>query len=46
MAADPQDSVSEKVAAIFRELAGERAWEVDGSRLSIRTRDAIAAGSR
>jgi hypothetical protein len=43
MGADPQDSVCEKVAAIFRELASERACEVDGSRLSIRTRDAIAA---
>jgi len=41
--ADPNDTVREKVSAIFRELAGERAREVDGSALSIRTRDSIAA---
>jgi hypothetical protein len=31
------------VAAIFRELAGDRAREVDASVLSVRTHDAIAA---
>ena len=43
MTADPHDSVEEKVSAIFRELVGGRARELDGSVLSPRTRDAIAA---
>ena len=43
MSADPIDSVGEKVSAIFRELVGDRARDLDGSMLSIRTRDAIAA---
>jgi hypothetical protein len=40
---DPHDSVGEKVQAIFRELCGDRARQIDGSVLSIRTHDAIAA---
>jgi len=43
MSADPHDSVREKVSAIFRELVGDRAREVDASVLSVRTHDAIAA---
>jgi hypothetical protein len=46
VSADPIDSVEEKVSAIFRELVGDRAGELDGSVLSIRTRDAIAGRSR
>ena len=40
MSADPNDSVREKVSAVFRQLAGDRTRELEG--LSIRTRDAIA----
>jgi hypothetical protein len=42
VSADPIDSVGEKVFAIFRELVGDRARDLDGSMLSICTRDAIA----
>jgi hypothetical protein len=40
--ADPNDSVRQKVSEIFRELAGDRSRELDGSKLSVRTRDTIA----
>ena len=43
MSADPVDSVTEKVAAIFRELAGDRAHHLHGSALATPVRDAIAA---
>jgi len=40
---NPIDSVHKKVAAIFRELVGDQARELNGSMLSPRTKDAIAA---
>jgi hypothetical protein len=40
---DPNDSVREKVSAIFRELAGSRERELDASVESIQTKKAIAA---
>src|SRR5262245_42837710 len=43
MSADPNDSVREKVSSIFRELAGDRVQELDGSTLSVRTGDTIAS---
>ncbi len=43
MSADPIDSVTEKVAAIFAELAGDRAQQIDGSAVAVQVRDAIAA---
>jgi len=43
MSADPIDSVSEKVSAIFRGLVSDRARELNGSMFSPRTKDAIAA---
>ena len=42
MSVDPTDSVTEKVAAIFRELAGDRAHQLDGSAIATPVRDAIA----
>jgi len=41
--ADPIDSVSEKVAAIFRELAGERAAVLDATRLPASVTSVITA---
>ena len=43
MNADPNDSMREKVSAILSELAGNRARQLDGSVLSVQTREAIAA---
>jgi hypothetical protein len=40
---DPNDSVREKVSAIFRELVGSRERELDGSVESVQTKRAIAA---
>ena len=40
---DPNDSVREKVSAIFRELAGSRERELGASVESIQTKRAIAA---
>jgi hypothetical protein len=40
---DPNNLVTEKVSAIFRELAGSRERELDGSVESIQTKKAIAA---
>jgi hypothetical protein len=40
---DPVDSVTEKVAAIFRELTGERAHQLYGSAIASSVRSAIAA---
>jgi hypothetical protein len=40
---DPVDSVTKKVDAIFRELAGDRAHRLDGSAIAFPVRSAIAA---
>ena len=42
MSVDPVDSVTEKVAAIFRGLTGDRAHQLDGSAIAGSVRSAIA----
>lgn len=43
MNVDPVDSVTEKVAAIFTEIAGDRAHQLDGSAIATPVREAITA---
>jgi hypothetical protein len=40
---DPVDSVTEKVAATFTEIAGDRAHQLDGSAIATPVREAITA---
>ncbi len=43
MSVDPVDSITEKVTAIFTELAGDRAHQLDGSAIATLVRETISA---